>query len=137
MYGGWTCHKCGCEVDKYGSERETQPNLVLRSGENCSVVVTDADITHYEATNEKESVQWPEITSVFIVAIDELYVGKISWMIHTDEKVLEIPTNCTGNKELLNALQERLPNFDNRALIEAMGMLHGFKKIWQKETSHT
>jgi hypothetical protein len=23
MWGGWTCHKCGCEVDKYGSERNT------------------------------------------------------------------------------------------------------------------
>jgi hypothetical protein len=22
MWGGWTCPKCGCKVDKYGRERE-------------------------------------------------------------------------------------------------------------------
>lgn len=24
MWGGWTCDKCGCEVDKYGKERSEQ-----------------------------------------------------------------------------------------------------------------
>jgi hypothetical protein len=23
LFGGWTCHCCGCEVDKYGNERNT------------------------------------------------------------------------------------------------------------------
>ncbi len=137
MWGGWTCHKCGREVDKYGNERHAQPNLALRRGGDFSVVVTDSDITRIEMTGEKKSLQWSEITSVFIVAIDELPVGTISWMIHAGETVLEIPTDSTGNKKLLNALQERLPDFDNRALIEAMGMLHGFKKIWQKSALHT
>jgi len=29
-------------------------------------------------------------------------------------------------------LQEELANFDNEALIAAMGMFHGYKKLWSK-----
>jgi hypothetical protein len=29
-------------------------------------------------------------------------------------------------------MQEKFPGFDDRAVIEASGMLHGFKQLWQR-----
>ena len=34
MWGGWTCKKCGCKVDKYGRER---PDSQQRTGVPLSV----------------------------------------------------------------------------------------------------
>ena len=113
-------------------EDNSQPQIVLRDPDNCAVVVSGTGITIQEKDSEDKIMKWEEITSVFIVAIDGIPVGRISWMLHSANSMIEIPTSSLGNKELLHNLQNRLPNFGNRALIEAMGMNHGFKQIWEK-----
>ncbi len=44
------------------------------------------------------------------------------WGIHSNEHpAIVYPGGCTGDEALLEAMQKRLPNFDNEALIRAMG----------------
>jgi hypothetical protein len=38
--------------------------------------------------------------------------------------------DAEGNRAFLQTMQEKLPGFDSAAVIEASGMLHGFKQVW-------
>jgi hypothetical protein len=86
-----------------------------------------------KATGEEKKLLWADLTAVYIVAIDRFPMGDISYVLHRGNEVTEIPTDAEGNEALLAKMQERLPGFDNRAFIESMSMLHGFKQVWSKQ----
>jgi hypothetical protein len=105
--------------------------VVLRDGRDYRVDVSDGEILlTQKSSGEIRRVQWSAVTHVFIIAIDAFPVGSMSFVVHHGKETLEIPTDSEGNPALLAAMQERLPGFDNEALIEASAMLHGFKRLW-------
>lgn len=107
--------------------------FTLKDGRLYKIKVTDDLITlTTKETQESKEVVWKNLTDVFIVAVDELPVGKCSFVLHQGEDLLEVPIDAEGNEQLLESMQNKLPGFDNEALIEAMGMLHGFKNLWSK-----
>jgi hypothetical protein len=111
----------------------TGERVVLRDGRDYRVDVSDGEIVlTQKSTGEVRRVEWSAITEVFIVAIDAFPIGSISFVVHHGKEMVEIPTDSEGNAAFLAAMQERLPGFDNEALIEASGMLHGFKRLWAR-----
>ena len=112
-----------------GSER-----IVLKDGAEYRVAIDEGSIvlTHIPK-GTSETVYWSNITGVLVVAADERPLGGISFMLEHDGETLEVPLGATGNEALLGELQDRLPGFDNEALIEAMAMAHGFKRVWPAE----
>jgi hypothetical protein len=45
--------------------------------------------------------------------------------------------NCASwdtrdHQQLLPTMQEKFPAFDDRAVIESAGMLHGHKQLWER-----
>ena len=107
--------------------------FTLKDGRLYEVKVTDELITlTNKKTQESKEVAWQKLTDIFIVAVDEFPVGKCSYVLHQGEDLVEVPIDAEGNEQLLESMQSKLPGFDNEAVIEAMGMLHGYKKLWSK-----
>ena len=105
--------------------------VVLRDGRDYRVDVSNGEIVlTQKSSGEIRRVPWSAVTDVFIIAIDSFPVGSMSFVVHYGNEMVEIPTDSEGNAAFLTAMQDRLPGFDNEALIEASGMLHGFKQLW-------
>jgi hypothetical protein len=59
-------------------------------------------------------------------------------MVHQSPGVaIEVPWDAEGNRAFLGTMQEKLPGFDNGAVIAASGMLHGFKQVWPSENERS
>ena len=107
--------------------------FTLKDGRSYKVQVDDDLVTLInKETNEKKEVAWQKLTNVFFIAIDDFPVGKCSYVLHQENVILEVPINAEGSEQLLEAMQNKLPGFDNNAVLEAMGMLHGHKQLWSK-----
>jgi hypothetical protein len=109
--------------------------LVLRDGREYRVDVTDTGfaLTH-KPSSEVHTMAWSEVTFVGIIAIDNFPIGGISFLVHrTAQPAIEVPWDVEGSRSFLNTLQEKLPGFDNAAVIQAASMLHGFKQVWPPE----
>jgi hypothetical protein len=110
-----------------------QQRIVLKDGRDYRVAVTDVDValTHLP-TGDVRRLSWSDVTYISAIAIDRYPVGGISFMLHSAGEVLEIPWDARDNEQLLPKLQEKFPGFDDKAVIEAAGMLHGHKELWQR-----
>lgn len=78
--------------------------------------------THPESTVRR--VAWAEITRVGLRTTSEgPWLPDVFWSIHAghDEPAIVFPQGATGEPELLQAFQRRLPGFDDGELIRAMG----------------
>lgn len=113
------------------ADAELSDRVVLKDGRDYRADVTDADVrlTHLEAGDARQ-MTWAQVTSIWAIAIDGFPAGSISWVLHAADERLEIPWDVQGSKELLAKMQDKFPDFDNRAVIECGGMLHGFRQIW-------
>jgi hypothetical protein len=81
-----------------------------------------------------ESVRWADLAVVGITIVDSFLPEPYWTLAGMPGKGGCIYANsANGAKELLRALQERLPGFDNVALIQAMGMMSGGVRIWERE----
>ena len=84
-------------------------------------------------SEKSESVRWADLGLVGISIVDT-YLPEPYWtlagMPGTGGCIYS--NSAIGAKELLRALQERLPGFDNVALIQAMGMMSGGIRIWER-----
>jgi len=70
---------------------------------------------------DEESILWEELIGVAIRTTDEgPYNPDVFWILGTKEKTLIYPGGATGESEMIERLQ-KLPNFDNEAVISAMG----------------
>ena len=68
-------------------------------------------------------VAWAEITEVRIrTTSDGPFLPDVFWVLHAGEEVPRIvcPQGATGEEGLLEAMQHRLPGFDNDAFGQAM-----------------
>jgi hypothetical protein len=80
----------------------------------------------------RESVRWKDLITVGIRIDQEGFLPATYWVLGGAPGGCYFPTDAEGNQALLEALQTRLPNFDNRALIEAMGLMEGGRVLWQR-----
>jgi hypothetical protein len=118
----------------FAGKNNDSERVVLRDGRDYKVEAGDENIVLInKKTGEKKELLWPELTQVYIIAIDAFPVGDISYVLHRSNDITEIPTDAEGNDILLKMMQEKLAGFDNEALIAAMSMLHGYKKLWPKD----
>ena len=109
------------------------PQVAFGDGRDYRVETTEEEVVRKnKITGEEKRLAWDDLTAVYIVAVDGFPIGDISYMLHRGDDVTEIPTDAEGNEALLARMQEKLPNFDNGAFIEAMTMLQGFKQVWVK-----
>jgi len=116
-----------------GKNNDTK-RVVLRDGRDYKVEANDINIVlTNKKTGETKELLWPELTEVYVIAIDAFPVGDISYVLHRSNDITEIPTDAEGNDVLLKMMQEKLAGFDNEVLITAMSMLHGYKKLWSKK----
>ena len=109
--------------------------VVLRDGRDYRVDTSD---TRFALTDkrsgETSSMNWGDIASVAIIAIDNFPIGGISFILHPASGTsIEVPWDVEGGSAFMNMMQEKLPGFDNMAVVEASGMLHGFKQVWPPE----
>jgi hypothetical protein len=111
----------------------TREMLKTGDGRFSRVDLADGEIVvTRKATGEVRRIPWSEITEVYVIALDGIPVGGMSFMVHRDSEVTEIPSDSEGNEAFLRAMQDRLPGFDNEALIEVSAMLQGFKQLWKR-----
>jgi hypothetical protein len=107
--------------------------VALRDGREYKVEVTDEHVVLKNKKNgDVKQLLWSELTDVYVIAIDGMPVGRMSFILHRGKEITEIPTDTDGNEVFLAKMQEMLLGFDNVGFIEAMGMLHGFKHVWTK-----
>ena len=95
--------------------------------ESRFVVTVDPDrFVCRRPSGDQESVRWDELEVVIIETNDTGPWGCDVWWILGGREAKSgcvIPQGATGEKELLEMLQ-RLPGFDNQALIDAMCCVH-------------
>jgi hypothetical protein len=100
-------------------------------------VVTDRDgICMVRANGTCESVCWDEITRVLIRTTDKgPFDNDVFFVVETHLDAFAIPQPALGSDELLHELQ-KLPAFDNKAVIEAMGCTDNREFIcWRRKDS--
>ena len=83
-----------------------------------------------------ESVAWDDLQCVEVVNTDEgPFVADVFWVLHGSNSGCAIPQGATGESQLLERLQ-RLPGFDNGALINAMGVTTNQRSVcWRRHSA--
>lgn len=101
----------------------------------CAVTFDDRTITARYPNGDTRAIGWDELMLVGIKTTDEgPFVADVFWGLHgLDGKPRVVyPQGATGEGMLLEEMQRRLADFDNRQLIEAMGSTRdAFFVIWQ------
>lgn len=96
----------------------------------------DEQIAVRYENGDTRSVRWQDLTMVAIRTTDEgPFQPDVFWGLHAGDEgpAVVYAQGATGDGELLDALQKRLPGFDNRKLIEAMGCTdNNFFLIWRR-----
>jgi hypothetical protein len=99
------------------------------------IVVTEESVTRFLPDGTQEHVRWCDLAEVRIVTTGEGPMSEdVYWLLlASDEKSgCAISQGAQGMDILLNELQ-KLPGFDNGAVIEAMGSTSGAKFVcWKK-----
>ena len=90
-------------------------------GERLASVAFDGEgVRHERGDGASESVRWEELREVCVLTTDGgPYVDDVFWVLVGREGGCAIPSETAGMGELLSRLQ-RLPGFDNEAVIRAM-----------------
>jgi len=98
------------------------------------IIFDDSTITAQYGNGERRSIAWSALTKVGITTTDEgPMVDDVFWGLHSGERVEVVyPCEAHGAHELLGAMQARLKDFDNEALIRAMGSTSNHRfVVWQ------
>ena len=104
-------------------------------GADVEVAFTDSAITATYGNGETRSVAWAALSRVGITTTDDGPVAEdVFWGLHAGDEVKVIyPGGAVGAQGLLEAMQSRLPGFDNEALVRAMGSTsHAFFVVWDR-----
>jgi hypothetical protein len=98
-----------------------------------TVQFDDEAITVTLNAKRRESVRWADLAVVGIT-IQDTFLPEPYWVLAgmpgTGGCIYS--SDAVGAGELLRELQKRLPGFDNVALIQAMGMMSGGIRIWER-----
>lgn len=82
--------------------------------------------------NAHESVRWDDLIQVGI-RIEQEEIPVPYWILFGREKGCMYPSDAIGNELILKALQQRLPEFDNQAVVQAMGLNSGGIMVWTRQ----
>ena len=91
--------------------------------------------------SRRESVRWDDITFVTIQIENEGFLDIPYWIIVGKIGAGGKPIGCVysndavGGREILVALQNRLPGFNNIAVVQAMDMMSGGVRVWEREAA--
>jgi hypothetical protein len=102
---------------------------------SVTITFTDSEITVKFENGETLSVAWAALTKVKIATTDEgPFAPDVFWGLYAGaEVVLAYPQEANGSGELLRAMQERLPDFNNTSVIEAMGStVNANFTVWER-----
>jgi len=99
-----------------------------------SVTLDDKEIKLKVPDGREFTITWNELVGVAIQTTDEGPLqSDVFWLLGTKENSLRIPQEAQGSKELLHHLQ-KLPGFDNKAVISAMGSTdNNLFVCWEKK----
>lgn len=97
-------------------------NLLTPRGKARAVVVfDDTGVTCRRSDGTEEHVDWASLEAVEIVTTSGgPWVDDVFWVLRAGDRGCVVPSESESIAPLIERLQ-RLPGFDNRALIEAMG----------------
>jgi hypothetical protein len=97
------------------------------------VEVSDAGVSCARPGQKVEKVAWDDLQRVEIVNTDEgPFLPDVFWVLHGSESGCVIPQGAAGEEQLLERLQ-KLPGFDNKAVIEAMTVTTNKRSLcWQR-----
>jgi hypothetical protein len=99
------------------SQKSNQPS----PAELFSVSFNDLEITLTVPDGRAYTIPWSDLSSVALETTNEgPFMDDVFWILDTNIFTLRIPQDAKGEEELLGRLQQ-LPNFDNEAVVSAMG----------------
>jgi hypothetical protein len=105
----------------------------LESGHN--VAFDDAGIRVREPGGSEHHMRWDDLASVVILTNDQgPFAVDVHWVLAARDQGLRLvlPMGSAGEQELLREMQQRLPGFDNAAVIDAMGSTDNASfLVWQ------
>lgn len=113
--------------------RNAEPQLYYNPEAKFVVTVNDASVRCIRPNGDSEEVKWADLRAVLIETNDTGPVGvDVLWILVGTEGGCIVPAGASGEARLLDALQ-RLPGFDNEAMIAAMGSVENRKFLcWEK-----
>ena len=116
----------------FGRPHEVQSRR--RSSSVVHVVLDDKLITLDDGAGDVTSMLWSSLGNVTVVTTNlGPFEVDLFWVL-TDKdgwQTLMIPMDAQGERELLEAMQARLPGFDNMAVVEAMSSAtNGVFQVW-------
>ena len=86
-----------------------------------TVSFDDAQVVRTLSDGRTESIRWRDLREVQIVTTDQgPFVDDVFWLLIGEDGGCLVPSQAEGMSALLERLGE-LPDFDHRAVIEAMG----------------
>ena len=89
-------------------------------------------VTVTRGNKRREAVRWDDLVMVAIT-IQDCFLPVPFWILAgcPGKGGCIYPNDAVGAKEMLHELQTSLPDFDNRAVIQAMGMIAGGVVVWE------
>jgi len=85
------------------------------------IQMNDLEVSCHRPDGSIECVRWDDLQKVSVLTTsDGPLVTDVFWLLHGEQGGCAIPQGATGDSELLERLQ-RLPGFDNKTFIDAMG----------------
>jgi hypothetical protein len=86
----------------------------------------------------EQTMLWTELIGVAIKTTDEgPFAPDVFWVLGAKDKVVMYPGGATGEQEMLTRLQ-KLPSFNNEAVIEAAGCTDNKLFVcWEKDSHRT
>ena len=102
---------------------------------NATVVFDDIKVTCTKYDGEQTTLHWSDLVEVSIFTTDGgPFVDDLFWVLSGETSTCLVPSEADGTKELLAHLQ-KLPGFDNEAVIRAMGSAENAMFVcWSKSS---
>ena len=118
---------------KWGNTIARRVGIIQPAKPRFFVQVTDEAIVSSGEGRPTERVQWRELTEIAIVNEDAWPIGFQYWLlVGADGTGAVVPAEVEGAAAFLEAMQARLPGFDNMAVIAAMGSVDGAFRVWRR-----
>jgi hypothetical protein len=118
---------------KWGNAIGRRVGVVQPAKPRFFVQVTDEAIISSGENRPTEQVLWRDLTEVAIVNEDAWPIGFQYWLlVGAGDTGAVIHGEAEGAAAMLDAMQARLPGFDNRAVLAAMGSVDGAFRVWRR-----
>lgn len=105
-------------IAAFGAHSRLQPEAQVQ------VTFDDREIVCAWPEGARRTARWADLTEVHIVTTSEgPWAPDVFWILFSGgpEASVVYPQGATGDPALLEAMQHRLPGFDDEAVIRAMG----------------